>query len=83
MVESSRKHGEFDGRYPVLRKAAARVWVPERDDNDGDQLDWSAFLTRFFPSRRRHDRAALAAYEAYKHWVAQGSANAVAPTVAA
>jgi hypothetical protein len=45
-----------------------RAWVPE--SVDGDQLDWSAFLGRFFPNRRRHDRAALAAYEAYKHWLA-------------
>jgi hypothetical protein len=70
MVESSRKHGQFDGRWPVLPTLAARRWVPERDDEDADQLDWSAFLRRFFPNRRRHDRAALAAYEAYKHWLA-------------
>lgn len=74
MVESSRKHGHFDGRYPVL-KPAAQTWVPERDDNDGDQLDWSAFLGRFFPNRHRHDRAALAAYEAYMQSLVQGSAN--------
>ena len=36
---------------------------------DGDPIEWSAFLGRFFPNRRRHDRAALAAYEAYKHWL--------------
>jgi hypothetical protein len=70
MVESSRKHGEFDVRWPVLPKLAARTWVPERDDNDADQLEWSAFLRRFFPNRRRHDRAALAAYEAYQRWLA-------------
>ncbi len=70
-VEPSRKHGEFDGRWPVLPKLAARAWVPEHDD-DGDQLGWSAFLERFFPNRRRHDRAALAAYEAYRHWLAIG-----------
>ena len=49
MVESSRKHGEFDGRYPVLPKLKARTWAPELADKDADQLDWSAFLTRFFP----------------------------------
>jgi hypothetical protein len=70
MVESSHKHGQFDGRWPDLPKLAARTWAPERDDNDADQLDWSAFLRQFFPNRRRHDRAALAAYEAYKHWLA-------------
>ena len=69
MVESSRRHGHFDGRYPVLPKLVERPWVPESADTDGDQLDWSAFLRRFFPNRRRHDRAALAAYEGYKHWL--------------
>jgi hypothetical protein len=68
-IESSRKHGQFDGRWPVRPKIATRRWVPERDDDASDQLDWSAFLTRFAPDRRRHDRAALAAYEAYKHWL--------------
>jgi hypothetical protein len=69
MVESSRKHGEFDGRWPGLPKLAPRTWVPDRGDSDADELDWSAFLRRFFPNRRRHDRAALAAYEGYKHWL--------------
>jgi hypothetical protein len=68
MVESSRRHGHFDGRYPVLPKPAARRWVPDRDD-DGDPLDWSGFLGRFFPNRLRHDQAALAAYEAYLQWL--------------
>jgi hypothetical protein len=65
VVESSRRHGHFDGRYPVLPKLVERPWVTESADTDGDQLDWSAFLGRYFPNRRRHDRAALAAYEAY------------------
>jgi hypothetical protein len=69
MVESSRRHGEFDGRWPVLPKLAERAWMPQGADTDGDQLDWSAFLSRFFPNRRRHDLAALAAYQAYKHWL--------------
>jgi hypothetical protein len=69
MVQSSRRHGHFDGRYPVLPKLVERTWVPESPDAEGDQLDWSAFLLRFFPNRRRHDRAALAAYQAYKHWL--------------
>jgi hypothetical protein len=68
VIESSRRHGEFDGRWPTVPKLVERAWVPE--SVDGDQLDWSAFLGRFFPNRRRHDRAALAAYEAYKHWLA-------------
>jgi hypothetical protein len=69
MVEASRRHGHFDGRYPVLPKLVERTWVPESTDTEGAQLDWSAFLRRFFPNRRRHDRAALAAYQAYKHWL--------------
>jgi hypothetical protein len=69
MVETSRRHGEFDGRWPARPKLVERAWVPLSADTDADQLDWSGFLSRFFPSRRRHDRAALAAYEAYKHWL--------------
>jgi hypothetical protein len=82
MVESSRKHGEFDGLYPILPKLAAQTWTPARDDNDVDQLERSAFRTRFFPNRRRHDLAALAAYEAYRHSLAEGSANSIGPKVA-
>jgi hypothetical protein len=80
MVESSRKHGHFDGRYPALPRSAAQTWVPARDGTDGDRLDWSAFLGRFFPNRRRHDRAALAAYEAYLKWVVRASASDVPET---
>jgi hypothetical protein len=72
MVESSRKHGEFDGRWPGMPKLAPRTWVPDGGDSDAEELDWSAFLQRFFPNRRRHDRAALAAYEGYKHWLDGG-----------
>lgn len=68
MVESSRRHGHFDGRYPVLPKHVARTGVPVADA-DGVQLDWSAFLGRFFPRSRRRDGVALAAYDAYKHWL--------------
>jgi hypothetical protein len=32
-----------------------------------EKLDWSAFLARFFPNRRRHDFAAIAAYTAYRN----------------
>jgi hypothetical protein len=69
MVESSRRHGHFDGRYPDVAKLVEPTWVPGSADMDGDPIEWSAFLGRFFPNRRRHDRAALAAYEAYKHWL--------------
>lgn len=68
---------------PVPPKPAARICVPSDDDTSADQLDWSAFLTRFFPNRGRHDLAALAAYAAYRHSLAQGSANSIEPKVAA
>lgn len=38
-------------------------------------LDWYAFLSRYFPGRRRHDLEALKAYEAYR-------SAAVAPSFA-
>ncbi len=31
----------------------------------GERLDFSAYLARFFPGRRRHDFAAITAYAAY------------------
>jgi hypothetical protein len=83
MIESSRKHGQFDGRYPVVPKLAVQTWAPEPEDNNADQLDWSAFLTRLFPNRRRHDLVALAAYQAYKDSLAQGSASRIEPKAAA
>jgi hypothetical protein len=36
-------------------------------------LEWYAFLSRYFPYRRRHDHQALKAYEAYR-------SKAVAPS---
>jgi hypothetical protein len=41
-----------------------------------ETLDWSAFLARFFPNRRRHDFEALAAYESYRHALEQATASA-------
>jgi hypothetical protein len=66
MVESGRKHGPFDFRYPVRRKIATPVWELQRGHDGHRRLEWSAFLARFFPNRRRHDFKALAAYEAYR-----------------
>jgi hypothetical protein len=75
MVESARKHGPFDDRYPLRQKLPA----PSRDlrlDGEGEEtLEWSAFLARFFPNRRRHDFAALAAYQAYRNTLDRGSAQ--------
>ncbi|MGH3085262.1 MAG: hypothetical protein ACRDNP_14655 [Gaiellaceae bacterium] len=66
MVESGRKHGPFDIRFPVRRKIATPVWELQPDRDGPGRLEWSTFLARFFPNRRRHDFEALAAYEAYK-----------------
>jgi hypothetical protein len=75
MFESARKHGPFDERYPVRSKLPA----PSRDlrlDGEGqERLEWSAFLARFFPNRRRHDLGALAAYEAYRNTLDRGTAR--------
>jgi hypothetical protein len=66
MIDSGRKHGPFDFRYPVRRKLAAPIW--ELQPKDGpERLEWSVFVARFFPNRRRHDSEALAAYEAYRN----------------
>jgi hypothetical protein len=67
MVESGRKHGPFDFRYPVRRKIAKSVWELRRDRDGPRRLEWPVFLERFFPSGRRHDFEALAAYEAYRN----------------
>jgi hypothetical protein len=67
MVESGRKHGAFDFRYPVRGKIATPVWELRRDRDGPVRLEWSVFLARFFPKRLRHDSEALAAYEAYRN----------------
>jgi hypothetical protein len=70
MFESARKHGPFDDRYPARQKGPAPRW-DLRLGEDPQGLEWSAFLARFFPNRRRHDFAALAAYEAYRNTLAR------------
>jgi hypothetical protein len=67
MVESGRKHGPFDLRYPVRQKITTPVWELQGDPDGQSELEWSAFLARFFPNRRRHDFEALAEYEAYRN----------------
>jgi hypothetical protein len=62
MVESRRKHGSFDHRYPPLSAPETPSWVQEIEGG----LEWTAFLDRFFPGSRRHNVEALAAYGAYK-----------------
>jgi hypothetical protein len=39
-------------------------------------LEWYAFLSRYFPGRRRHDLEALKAYETYRSAVASNSFTA-------
>lgn len=73
MFESARKHGPFDERYPVRQKLAAPRWDLRLDGKGEERLEWSEFLARFFPNRRRHDFAALAAYEAYRNALKQGT----------
>jgi hypothetical protein len=67
MVESSRKHGAFDPRYPPRPKFAPPKLDLQPDRDESERLDWLAFLARFFPNRHRHDFRALAAYEAYRN----------------
>jgi hypothetical protein len=38
----------------------------QRDRGGAAPLDWSAFVERFFPGRRRHDLEALTAYAAHR-----------------
>ena len=80
MVESGRKHGPFDSRYPVRRKIAAPVWEPQRDRNRPGRLEWSVFLARFYPNRPRHDFEALAAYEACRNALDRAASPQRRPT---
>jgi hypothetical protein len=75
MRESARKHGAFDDRYPVRQKLPAPSWDLRLDGQGGERIEWSTFLARFFPNRRRHDFEALAAYEAYRNTLDRGTAQ--------
>jgi hypothetical protein len=81
MVESSRKHGPFDSRYPARTKLAPPTWEPRPGKNEQERLDWSAFLAQFFPDHRRHDHEALAGYEAYRNRLEQGSPDQTSATL--
>jgi hypothetical protein len=67
MVQSARRHGPFDDRQRVRPKLTAPSRDRQPNGDGGERLEWSAFLGRFFPNRRRHDFAAVAAYEAYRN----------------
>jgi len=77
MVEPARRHGPFDTRYPVRTKLATTTWELQPDEDGLERLDWSAFLSRFFPKIRRHDSDALAAYQSYRTALERASAAAV------
>jgi hypothetical protein len=66
-VETSRRHGPFDTRWPcVPQKSHARVNAPWLDAEDAaERLDWDAFSDRYFPERKRHSFEAQSAYVAY------------------
>jgi hypothetical protein len=67
VVESRRKHGAFDLRFPALSMPPTPAWGLDADRG----LEWTEFQTRFFPGRHRHDIEALAAYGAYRGISAQ------------
>jgi hypothetical protein len=67
MLDVGRKHGPFDSRYPLRRKLATPVWELQPQRDGPETLEWSVFVARFFPNRRRHDSEALAAYEGYRN----------------
>jgi hypothetical protein len=67
MVDSSRKHGPFDSRYPEApTRRPARVWELRPPQSREGRLPWTVFLERFFPNRRPHDLEALETYDAYR-----------------
>jgi hypothetical protein len=82
MIESSRRHGHHDPRYPApvfaLVGAHAEdsplsiaVWENEGGttrlaEEPSEPMEWSVFLKSRFPGSRRHDLSALAAYGRYR-----------------
>jgi hypothetical protein len=80
MLDVGRKHGPFDSRYPVRRKLAPSVWELEPQRDGPERLEWSVFVARFFPNRRRHDSEALAAHEAYRNALDRAASPEGSPT---
>jgi hypothetical protein len=82
MIESPRRHGHHDPRYPAsvfaLVGAGAEdsllsvaVWENEGGasplaEDLSDPIEWSTFSRRRLPSSKRHDLVALAAYGRYR-----------------
>ena len=68
-VETSRKHGPFDTRWPCLGNARpdrSRATPTLHAAESDEALDWDSFSTRHFLGRRRHDSETLSAYAAYR-----------------
>ena len=67
---------------PPARNGLAAVPDPDGSAQDATvqhDLDWHAFLARYYPGRRRHDFEALTAYGVYRSsGGAEGSAGEVA-----
>jgi hypothetical protein len=82
MIESPRRHGHYDPRYPpsvfALVGAHAEdsplsiaVWENEGGtsrlvEKPSAPMEWAAFSRSRFPGSRRHDLSALAAYGRYR-----------------
>jgi hypothetical protein len=82
MIESPRRHGHHDPRYPAsvfaLVGAHAEdspLWIAVWENEGGttllgkelsEPLDWSAFSRSRFPDSKRHDLLALTAYGRYR-----------------
>lgn len=62
------------------RKVATPVWELQRDRDGSARLEWSVFLARFFPTRRRHDFEALAAFEGYRNALDRAASPPCSPT---
>ena len=81
MVKVGYKHGPFDFRHRVPRKIATLVWELEPTRDGPAKLEWSTFLARFFPTRRRHDFEALASYEGYRNALDRAAGRSLEPVV--
>jgi hypothetical protein len=82
MIESPRRHGHYDPRYPASVFAlvddhpedsplSIAVWENEGGttglaEKPSEPMEWSAFSRSRFPDSKRHDLLALAAYGRYR-----------------
>jgi hypothetical protein len=78
MIESPRRHGHYDPRYPASVFALVEdfplsiaAWENEGGatalaEEPSEPIEWSAFARSRFPGSKRHDLRALAAYGRYR-----------------